>query len=91
MPTMNEQYHHLRENDAASHQSIVKSQPVAELNISNLTAKKLLKVEPNHDSYFTTARLKEKSYYPGEKGLQPISFRKSWVISQKNTFLSLVR
>ena len=60
---MNGQHHHLRENDPASHQSIVDSQSVAELDIqisfvtySNLKGNKLLKAEPNHDTPITTAR-----------------------------------
>ena len=74
---MNDQNHHLRENDPASHQSIVDSQSVAELDIqisfvtySNLKGNKLLKAEPNYDSPIITARLNEKCYYLGKKGLQ---------------------
>ena len=63
MPIMNDQYHQLEENGAASHQSIVHNQSVAESNIqvaiiwhlSNLKANELLKEEPNHDSIITTA------------------------------------
>ena len=49
-----------------------------------------MKAEPKHDSHIITARLNEKSYYPGKKSLQPMLSQKSWVTSQKIFFLTLV-
>ena len=62
MPIMNDQYHHLGENGAASHQSGRIRYPGSHhlTPFSNLKANKLLKEGPNHDSNIITARLHEK-------------------------------